>query len=152
MFDRRHLDSYLYANALIMQNPCGGLKNKPESKMTERAIIIAVDDMFFAAKIRATAEALNVPLLFARKAEEVMKAARQGNPALIILDLHAQRLDPFQLARELKADENLRHVRLLGFFSHVQTELERKARDAGFEQVMPRSAFSKRLAEILQAG
>ncbi len=120
--------------------------------MSERAIIVAVEDMFFAAKIRATAEALKVPLRFSKLAEEVIQAAREENRSLIILDLHAQRPDPFELAREIKRDEQLRHVRLLGFFSHVHTELERKAREAGFEEVMPRSAFTRRLAEILQRG
>lgn len=118
--------------------------------MSERAIVVAVDDMFFAAKIRATGDALKVPLRFARKAEEIIGAAREENPSLIIFDLHAGRLNPFEAARELKADEQLRHIRLLGFFSHVQTELEQQARDAGFEQVMPRSAFTRKLAEILQ--
>jgi PleD family two-component response regulator len=120
--------------------------------MAKGAIIVAVDDMFFAAKIRATAEALNIPLRFARKAEEIVGEARADTPSLIIFDLHAERLDPFELARELKADGQLSHIRLLGFFSHVQTELERKAREAGFEQVMPRSAFTRKLAEILQGG
>ncbi|HEV7844231.1 MAG TPA: hypothetical protein VGO69_11085 [Pyrinomonadaceae bacterium] len=119
-------------------------------EMSKGAIIVAVDDMFFAAKIRTTGDALKVPLRFARKAEEIISAARKQNPSLIIFDLHTERLDPFELARELKADEQLRHIRLLGFFSHVQIELERRARDAGFEQVMPRSAFTRRLAEILQ--
>jgi PleD family two-component response regulator len=116
------------------------------------AIVVAVDDMFFAAKIRATGEAVGLTPRFAVKAEDVIRAARDENPSLIIFDLHSQRLDPFGLAREIKGDERLRHIRLLGFFSHVQTELERKARAAGFDQVMPRSAFSRRLAEILQTG
>lgn len=115
-----------------------------------RAIIIAVEDMFFAAKIRAVAEALNIPLRFAKNNEDVMSAAREENAALVICDLHNARLDAFKLAREIKEDERLQKTRLLGFFSHVQTELLQKAREAGFEEVMPRSAFTKRLPEILQ--
>lgn len=118
--------------------------------MAESAIIVVVDDMFFAAKIRATADALKVPLRFIKSREEIMRAAREDSPALIILDLHQQKTDPFELARELK-DAELRHICLLGFYSHVQTELEKRARAAGFDEVMPRSAFSRRLPEILQA-
>ncbi|HEX8175212.1 MAG TPA: hypothetical protein VF543_08840 [Pyrinomonadaceae bacterium] len=118
--------------------------------MSDGAIIVAVSDMFFAAKIRATGEALQVPLRFIRTAEEIVRAAREENPSLIILDLHQQQPDPFHLARELKSHDELRHISLLGFFSHVQTELERRAREAGFERVMPRSAFTKQLPEILQ--
>jgi PleD family two-component response regulator len=118
--------------------------------MTKRAIVVAVDDMFFAAKIRATGEAVGVMPRFAVKDEDVIRAALDENPSLIIFDLHSQRLDAFELARRIKGDEQLRHIRLLGFFSHVQTELERKASEAGFDEVIPRSAFSRRLAEILQ--
>lgn len=118
--------------------------------MSDGAIIVAVSDMFFAAKIRATGEALKVPLRFIRTTEEIVRAALKDNPSLIILDLHQQKPDPFHLARELKSHDGLRHIHLLGFFSHVQTELERRAREAGFEQVMARSAFTRRLPEILQ--
>jgi CheY-like chemotaxis protein len=67
------------------------------------------------------------------------------------VDLHNQRIDPVALARELKADEELRDIRLLGFFSHVQTELQRSALSAGFDQVIPRSVFARDLPEILTA-
>ncbi len=120
--------------------------------MARATIVVAVDDMFFAAKIRATGEAVGVAPLFVKRAEEVIRAAKDKNPALIIFDLHSQRVDPFELARDIKGDEALQSIRLLGFFSHLQTELERRAREAGFDEVMPRSAFSRRLAEILQTG
>lgn len=120
--------------------------------MTTGSVVVAVDDIFFAAKIRATGEAVGVQPRFIVKAEEIIRAALDDMPALIIFDLHSQRVDAFEIARRIKADERLHHIRLLGFFSHVQTELERKARAAGFDEVMPRSAFSRRLAEILQTG
>jgi hypothetical protein len=49
----------------------------------------------------------------------------------------------------LKSDPGLRGIELLGFFSHVQTELMREATKAGYDQVLPRSAFSKDLSSIL---
>ena len=49
----------------------------------------------------------------------------------------------------MKVDERLRAVPLVGFFSHVQTALRRRAEEAGYDRVMPRSAFTKHLAEIL---
>jgi hypothetical protein len=41
---------------------------------------------------------------------------------------------------------------LLGFFSHVHTALMHQAQEAGYNQVMPRSAFTKRLPEIIEKG
>ena len=115
----------------------------------KRFVIAAVDDMFFASKIRAVAEHLGLNVRFVRSADEALAAARIDAPSLIIADLHAQKCDPFGLAEQLKMDETLRAVPLLGFFSHVQTELQQRAVQAGYDRVMPRSAFSKNLAEIL---
>ena len=115
-------------------------------------VIAAVSDMLFASKIRGTAEQLNVTVYFARTEAGLFDAAKADVPSLIILDLHDTRLDPFALAARLKGDEQLRAVPLVGFFSHVETELQRKALAAGVEHVLPRSAFTSRLAEILTAG
>lgn len=114
-----------------------------------RTVIAAVDDMFFISKIRATAEHLGVDLRFAPNSDALFASARENRANLIIVDLHAQRIDPIALATALKSDSELRAIVLLGFFSHVQTDLMREAKKAGYDRVMPRSAFSKDLASIL---
>src|SRR5215204_7323552 len=114
-----------------------------------RRVIAAVSDMLFASKIRGTAEHLNVTVDFARTDAGLFDSAKAEVPALIILDLHDTRLDPFALAARLKADEQLRAVPLVGFFSHVETELRRRAIEAGVDHILPRSVFTRRLAEIL---
>lgn len=112
-------------------------------------MLAAVDDMFFASKIRATAEQLGREVRFAKSAVDALEKARSESPALIIADLHSTKCDPFDVARQIKADENLHGTPLIGFFSHVQTELQRRAELSGFDRVMPRSVFSKNLPEIL---
>jgi PleD family two-component response regulator len=114
-----------------------------------RRIIAAVNDMIFASKIRGTAEALNVTVNFARSEDSLFDAAKADVPSLVILDLHSTRPDPFAIAARLKADEQLRDVPIVAFFSHVETELQRRAIEAGIEHVLPRSAFTRRLPEIL---
>jgi CheY-like chemotaxis protein len=135
---------------------CHGRGSNENTQVFEEApgfmpghIIAVVDDLFFASKIRGTAEALGVTVNFARNVDAMLQAAHENQPTLIICDLHSQRIDPMELARLLKAHAELRAIPLLGFFSHVQTELQRQAEDAGFDQVIPRSAFSKNLGEIL---
>jgi len=115
-----------------------------------RTIIAVVDDLFFASKMRGTAEQFGVAVKFARNVDALTEAARRDPPSLIICDLHSQKTDPIELAKLLKADEQLRSIPLLGFFSHVQTELQRQAEQAGFDRVMPRSAFSTHLVQILK--
>src|SRR3954452_17574213 len=116
-----------------------------------QTVISVVDDMFFASKIRAVAEAAGVAISFPRNLEAVVSKARETKPGLIVVDLHNQRIDPVAVARALKSGEDLRGIRLLGFFSHVQTELKMNALSAGFDEVIPRSVFARDLAELLTA-
>ena len=114
-----------------------------------RVVIAVVDDMFFASKIRAVAEAVGTEISFPRNREALVQKARETKPQLIIVDLHNQKIEAAALAAELKADDELRAIPLLGFFSHVQTELQRNALAAGFDRVIPRSVFARDLQKIL---
>src|SRR5574341_643890 len=116
-----------------------------------RTIIAVIDDLFFASKIRGTAETAGVSVRFVRSVSEAIEKARNEAPGLIVADLNARCCDPMELARGLKTDHALNAIPLLGFFSHVQTELQQAAITAGFDHVMPRSAFSKNLRQILTA-
>ena len=118
--------------------------------MTQR-VLAAVEDMFFASKIRATAEHLGIEVRFVRSAEAAVEDAHGQRPSVIIVDLHSRAVDPFALAATLKGDERLRDVSLVGFFSHVETALRQRAEQAGYDRVLPRSAFTKQLAEILSS-
>jgi CheY-like chemotaxis protein len=115
-----------------------------------RRILAIVDDLFFQSKIRATAEAVAVEIAFPRTKEAALQKVRESKPDLVLVDLHNQKLDPVELASELKKDGTSRDVPLLGFFSHVQTDLQQNALAAGFDQVIPRSVFSRDLADILK--
>jgi CheY-like chemotaxis protein len=112
-------------------------------------VIAAVDDMFFASKIRAVAEHLGLTVTFAKSMAAVIEAAGKEVPSVIVVDLHSQRCQPLELARALKVDDGLRSIPLIGFFSHVETALQAAAQEAGFDRVLPRSAFTSNLARIL---
>jgi CheY-like chemotaxis protein len=115
----------------------------------KRRVLAAVDDIFFASKIRGAAESLGVEYDSARSVEAAAAKARSDPPSLVIADLHGLRCDPFALAETFKADPELRAIPLVGFFSHVQTELRERALAAGFDRVIPRSTFSSQLTTIL---
>lgn len=115
-----------------------------------RTILAVVDDMFFASKIRATAEALAVEIAFPRTNEALLAKVAEKRPDLIVVDLHNQKSDPVELARQLKTKEELSSVPLLGFYSHVRADLQQSALAAGYDQVIPRSVFSRDLALTLK--
>jgi CheY-like chemotaxis protein len=115
----------------------------------KRRVLAAVDDIFFLSKIRGTAESLGVEFDSARTVASAIERARATRPDLIIADLHSERCDPFALARDLRAEPALRDVPLVGFFSHVQTELRERAIAVGFDHVFARSLFTAKLPEII---
>ena len=112
-------------------------------------VLAAVDDLLFSSKIRATARQAGVELTFARSPQEILDQARTLRPSLVIFDLNSGKTDPIATIAALKADAAIGRSRVLGFASHVHTELIASARDAGADQVLPRSAFAAHLAEIL---
>lgn len=114
-------------------------------------ILAAVDDLLFSSKIRTTAKQAGVDLVFARTPPEILEQARNLKPSLLIFDLNSAKANPIDTITRLKQDADLSSIRTLGFVSHVHTGLIDAARQAGIDDVMARSAFASRLAEILVA-
>ena len=112
-------------------------------------LLAVVDDLMFTSKIRAAAGQLGVPLVFARSADSAMAEVKKALPKLVILDLDNPRSDPIGIVTRLKGDPALAGVHVVGFASHVKVDLIRAAREAGADEVLPRSAFTAQLADIL---
>ena len=117
----------------------------------QRNVIAVVDDLFFASKIRGAVEQADARVIFARTIDAVIAATESQRPFLFIADLHSQGCNPIQLAQRLKSHQELKGVPLVGFFSHLQVELARRSKEAGFDQAIPRSALTNYLGEILKA-
>ena len=112
-------------------------------------ILVAVDDLLFSSKIRATAKQIGVELAFARTPDDILTQARTLKPSLIIFDINSEKADPINTVAALKADPELKDIPTTGFVSHVNTTLILAARGAGMDEVMARSAFAANLAQIL---
>lgn len=111
-------------------------------------ILAAVADLMFASRIRAAAPP-GLELQFARTSEDVLARARSLRPALLLVDLNLAAIDPPGTIARLKADPETRGIRVVGFVSHVQSDLVAAARAAGIDEVLARSAFVARLPELL---
>jgi DNA-binding NarL/FixJ family response regulator len=113
-------------------------------------VVALMDDLFFQMKVAETAKHLGLDLKVASNADALMSLLASA-PKLVIVDLNA-RSGPIQAIERLRAQKNSAdktgpHV--VGFLSHVQTDLAAQARSAGCDEVMPRSAFTQNLGAIL---
>jgi len=105
--------------------------------------------LFFTVKINEAAKRAGLPIEFLKSETDVLLRART-QPSLIIIDLNFQGIDALKLVGELKADAETKGISVLGYLSHVQGELKLKAQEAGCDMVLPRSAFSQSLPQILK--
>lgn len=109
-------------------------------------IVVLVDDLFFQSKIVETARHAGVELKICGTGDAFLAEMAALVPALAIVDLNA-RGNPIDAIERLQASGN--QVPVIGYLSHVQTELAERAKAAGCREVMPRSKFTMNLATIL---
>jgi len=114
-------------------------------------IFAFVDDLFFLAKIQETARKLNVKVQFVKSEKEVLDSTAESEqaPSLIIMDLNNASVKPIATISKLKSKFK-KQSNIIGFLSHVQGDLKVKAQEAGCDMVLPRSAFSQNLPQLLR--
>jgi DNA-binding NarL/FixJ family response regulator len=129
-----------------------GAESMPSEGLASLAVIAVVDDLFFAVRIRETARqaGVAVDVVGATKFLATLEThAAEGTIEAVILDLNS--VAAIETVRSLKQEARTRSLPLVGFISHVATDVIASARAAGCDQVIARSAFTKQLPEILRS-
>jgi hypothetical protein len=124
----------------------------PASADANSRIFAFIEDLFFMAKIQETAKKLNVKVEFVKSDKDLMEKMQQNGeekPSLIIFDLNNNSVKPLTLIPKLKSKLK-KGTSIIGFLSHVQGDLKQKAHEVGCDMVLPRSAFSQNLPQLLR--
>jgi hypothetical protein len=126
----------------------------PVREGTLTRIFCFIEDLFFTAKIQETARKLGVKVEFLKGADKEVLArltdAPEGEkPTLLVFDLNNASAKPMTTIPKLKAKLK-KSTSIVGFLSHLQGDLKMKAMEAGCDTVMPRSAFSQGLPNLLR--
>lgn len=116
-------------------------------------IFCFIDDLFFVAKINEVSRKTGIKVGFIKGADKDALAKltdlpEEDRPSLIIFDLNNANAKPLTLIPKIKAKLK-RGTSVVGFLSHIQGDLKVKALEAGCDTVMPRSAFSRGLPNLL---
>jgi DNA-binding NarL/FixJ family response regulator len=114
--------------------------------MTGKKIVAVVEDLFFIVKINDAAKRAGLAVTYVKTDEDALSQAVDAK--LVIIDLNILSLQPIALIQRLKAEAP--GVSLLGYVSHVQSELKQKAQAAGCNVVLAKSALSTNLQQILK--
>jgi DNA-binding NarL/FixJ family response regulator len=122
---------------------------QPEKTPVAAPILVVVEDLIFLSKIQQAARQIGVPI----EAVEISRLKERlcdSSSRAVIVDLNHRSGSAVEAAQAIKSDPETSHVQVLGFLSHVQTDLAREARQAGLDLVMARSAFTQQLPELLR--
>ncbi len=114
-------------------------------------IFAFVEDLFFVAKIQEISRKLNVKVEFVKTDKDIAGKTEntEEKPSLIIVDLNSNGIKPLPVIAKMRSKYK-KATSIVGFVSHVQGDLKMKAQEAGCDVVMPRSAFSQNLPNILR--
>jgi hypothetical protein len=116
-------------------------------------IFCFIEDLFFLAKIQETARKLGVKVEFVKGDKETLARLTDGSeaerPTLLVFDLNNLNAKPMSLIPKFKTKLK-KATSIIGFLNHLQGELKAKAIEAGCDTVMPRSAFSQSLPNLLR--
>ena len=116
-------------------------------------IFCFIEDLFFLAKIQETARKLGVKVEFVKGDKEsvarITDLPEGDRPKLVVFDLNNLNAKPISLIPKLKTKLK-KATSIIGFLNHLQGELKAKAIEAGCDAVMPRSAFSQTLPNLLR--
>ena len=106
-------------------------------------VFAVCDDLFFRAKIEATAQAAGVDVTFIKTIDGL------AGDGLLLVDLNHRAIDPIDAIRRIKSRSDAMMV--VAFGSHQDREGLKGARAAGADQVLARSTFVGRLPDLLRA-
>jgi hypothetical protein len=117
-------------------------------------IFCFIEDLFFLAKIQETARKLGVKVEFIKGGDKELVAKltdmpEEERPKLLVFDLNNLNAKPISLIPKFKAKLK-KATSIIGFLNHLQGDLKMKAIEAGCDTVMPRSAFSQSLPNLLR--
>jgi hypothetical protein len=116
-------------------------------------IFCFIEDLFFQAKIQETSRKLGVKVEFLKGDKEAVArltdAPEGERPTLLVFDLNNLNAKPMTLIPKFKSKFK-KATSIVGFLNHLQGDLKLKAVEAGCDTVMPRSAFSQTLPNLLR--
>ena len=140
-------------NGYYQQDPYFAPFTSPVREDAPTKILCFIDDLFFQAKINETSKKLGVKVEFMKGDKDsiarITDAPEDQWPKLVVFDLNNLNAKPMTLIPKFKSKFK-KATSIVGFLNHLQGDLKLKAVEAGCDTVMPRSAFSQSLPNLLR--
>ena len=112
-------------------------------------IFVVCTDLMFSARIREAGAAHGGVFEFISSAEKFEEATSNFQAELLLVDLHHPTLGgpaAGELIQKLRAVPRCKGADAMAWGAHTESAMLKSAEHAGFDKVMPRSAFVKEIS------
>jgi len=113
-----------------------------------RMVIALVEDPFWRTKIDTAVRSVGASTVFMSDPAAALGAVDPSSSVIVVVDL-ALKTPPFDAVARLKKAAATSSVPVIGYFDIGRKELKEKAVAAGFDEVLPRSSFAERFADMV---
>ena len=111
-------------------------------------VVALVPDLLFGSRVQSALQAAGHEVRLC--AQEDLARAEAPRSDLLVVDLTAEDFDGAVLVESMKMGRELAGVPTLGFYSHVDRETRRRAEEAGFDRVVPRSRMAREAVALVE--
>jgi CheY-like chemotaxis protein len=112
-------------------------------------VLIVDDNRDVADSLAALISLWGYPVSVAYDGEAGFRAAVEGSPDCLLLDINMPGLDGYALARRLRRQANLRRAKLVAFSARSDPDHARRAEEAGFDYRLTKPATPEDLEGLL---
>ena len=116
----------------------------------QRAVLVAVNDVFFYTKIRDVLLPQGYLIERARTRDDVSVKAVSLQPSAVILNMNDEKLDAFSALEQVKSDARSKTIPILAFANHEEVETWRRAKELGVTKIVSRNEFSSRTRDLIE--
>jgi len=110
-------------------------------------VVALVPDLMFGSRVQSMLETAGHEVTLTGAEDEARTEAEFAD--VLVVDLTTDAVDGVMLVDSMRAGGELRGIRTLAFYSHVEAETRDRARAAGFDAVVPRSRMAREGAAVV---
>jgi len=110
-------------------------------------VVALVPDLMFGSRVLSLLEGAGHEVTLTGQEDEARTEVEFAD--VLVVDLTTDAIDGIMLVDSMTGGGELRGQRTLGFYSHVEADVAARAREAGFDLVVPRSRMAREGAQLV---
>ena len=113
-------------------------------------LVVAINDIFFYAKLRDALKPHGYTFERARSQDEVQHKAVLAQVSAVVLDMNDPGVDGLKALQDVRSDARLTALPVLAFANHEEVATWQRARALGVTKIVSRNEFSSRTRELVE--